>query len=400
MAWDTDGTSAPTVHRYNPRMHRSQDQRTLLGGLTARVFLARHWQKQPLLIRAACPDFQGLVTLPQLLALACRDDVRSRVVIQEGRQWQVEHGPFTRAYFRKLPKRGWTLLVHDVNHFLPQARVLLERFSFIGFARLDDLMISYAPPGAGVGPHFDSYDVFLLQGPGQRRWQISHQSDLALKQDAPLRLLRKFRPEQEWVMQPGDLLYLPPGWAHNGIALEACMTYSIGFRAPAWRDLAIEFLRYLEDRVDTEGMYRDPQLTPTQQPGRLAAQMNREVAQQMEGLRWRASEIRRFLGQHLTEPKTHVVFKRPQPALKKAAFLSGARREGLRLELKTQMLYTGALFFINGETAQVSGRARDTLRELADRRRLASVDSSQRGLVTLLYEWYLAGYLGVASGEA
>jgi 50S ribosomal protein L16 3-hydroxylase len=261
-------------------------------------------------------------------------------------------------------------------------------------------MISYALPGAGVGPHFDSYDVFLLQGPGRRRWQISHQSDLTLKQDAPLKLLRKFRPSQEWVLESGDMLYLPPGWAHNGIALEACMTYSIGFRAPAWRDLAIEFLRYLEDHVDTEAMYRDPQLTPTRRPARLAAQMTREVAQQLEDLRWHVNEVGRFLGQHLTEPKTHVVFEGPQPALKRAAFLSRARRAGLRLDLKTQMLYTGALLFINGETAQVSGRARDTLRELADRRCLTSVDSSQRGLVTLLYEWYLAGYLRVANGEA
>jgi 50S ribosomal protein L16 3-hydroxylase len=374
-------------------MHKSAHLEGWLGGLTPRGFLARYWQKQPLLIRGAWPGFRGLVTLPQLMRLAGRDDLRSRVVVREHRKWQVEHGPFTRAFFRGLPARGWSLLVHDVNHFLPQARALLNRFDFIGFARQDDLMISFAPPGGGVGPHFDSYDVFLLQGPGRRRWQVAHQSDLTLQEDAPLKLLRRFRAEQEWVLDPGDMLYLPPGWAHNGVALDACMTYSIGFRAAAWHDLAVDFLRHLEDHVAVEGMYQDPHLAPTRRPGRIAPHMISEATAQLERLHWRAGEVTRFLGRHLTEPKTHVVFKRAQPGLSKAAFLSRARRDGVRLDLKTQMLYVGALFFINGESARVTGRARESLRELADRRGLGRVDSSQRGLATLLHEWYRAGYL-------
>jgi len=370
-----------------------QDQQSWLGGLTPRRFLATHWQKQPLFIRGAWPGFRGLLTLPQLLAAACRDDVRSRVVIRQHQQWHVEHGPFTRAFLRSLPARGWSLLVHDVNHFLPRGRDLIDRFGFLGFARVDDLMVSYAPSGGGVGPHFDSYDVFLLQGPGRRRWQISHQSDLRLKEDAPLKLLRKFRPEQEWTLDPGDMLYLPPGWAHDGVAIDACMTYSIGFRAPAWQDLAVEFLRHLEDETFADGMYEDPHLTPTRQPGRVAPDMIREATNRLERLRWRPSAVPRFLGRHLTEPKTHVVFAQPQPALSRSAFAQAAQRRGVQLDLKTQMLYAGALFFINGESAQVTGRARDTLKELADRRCLRAVDSSQRGLATLLHEWYRAGYL-------
>ncbi len=379
-------------------MNETQQQKSLLGQLTPRRFLATHWQKQPLLIRGAWPGFSGLLTLPKLFAAACREDVRSRLVMRQHRQWHVEHGPFTQAFLRRLPARGWSLLVHDVNHFLPQGRALIDRFGFLGFARVDDLMVSYAPPGGGVGAHFDSYDVFLLQGPGRRRWQISHQSDLTLKEDAPLKLLRKFRKQHEWTLDSGDMLYLPPGWAHNGVAIDACMTYSIGFRAPAWQDLAVEFLRHLEDEICCDGMYEDPHLVPTRQPGRLAPEMIREAANRLERLRWRPSAVPRFLGRHLTEPKTHVVFAPPQPVLSRNAFARAAQRHGVRLDLKTQMLYTGALFFINGESAQVTGRARDTLQELADRRSLERFDASQRGLATLLHEWYRAGYLqlGVA----
>jgi 50S ribosomal protein L16 3-hydroxylase len=374
-------------------MRQPPDRQQLLDGFSPRAFLSKHWQKAPLLVRGAWPDFRGLVTLPQLVRLACRDDVRARVVVREARRWRVEHGPFTRAFFRELPARGWSLLVHDVNHHVQHARTLLDRFDFIGFARQDDLMVSYAPPGAGVGPHVDSYDVFLLQGPGRRRWQISHQSDLALVDDAPLKLLRRFRAEQEWILQSGDMLYLPPGWAHNGVAVDACMTYSIGFRAPTWRDLAVDFLRHIEDDVALEGMYRDPQLAPTRHPARVPSQMIAASAAQLERLRWRAAEVKRFLGRHLSEPKTHVVFSPPTPTLSKAAFALRARRDGVRLDLKTQMLYSGTLFFVNGECARVTGRARDSMVELADRHRLSSVDTSRRGLATLLHEWYRAGYL-------
>jgi 50S ribosomal protein L16 3-hydroxylase len=365
----------------------------LLGGLTPRIFLQRHWQKRPLLIRRALPGFSGLLSREQLIGLARRDDVRARVVIKSGRSWQSHEGPFDRSFLRGLPARNWSLLVHDIDHFLPAARALLDRFDFIGRARLDDLMVSFAAPGGGVGPHVDSYDVFLLQGPGRRRWRVSHQHDLALVENAPLKLLRRFRAEQEWVLDAGDMLYLPPGWAHHGVALENCTTYSIGFRAPAWHDLAIDFLRHLEDQVALQGMYRDATLAPTRQPARIASQMVRKVGEQLARMQWSKGEVTRFLGRHLTEPRAHVVFQRASAHLSRSAFLNRAQREGVRLDLRTQMLYAGGLFFINGESALVTGRARDSMRELADRRRLARVDSSQRGLATLLHEWYLAGYL-------
>jgi 50S ribosomal protein L16 3-hydroxylase len=375
----------------------AHDAAALLGGLPPRRFLAQHWQKKPLLVRAALPGFSGVLTPPQLLRLACRDDAQSRLVIRNARRWEAHEGPFRRGVFRRLPPRGWSVLVHEVDRFLPAARALLERFNFVPFARLDDLMVSYAPPGGGVGPHYDSYDVFLLQGQGRRRWRVSYQRNAALVAGAPLKLVRDFRPQQEWVLEPGDMLYLPPGWAHDGVALDPCMTYSIGFRAPAWQELVIHFLRFLEDRVELEGLYQDPDLKPQDSPARIARSMVREVARRLDGIRWTSSDVARFLGQYLTEPRAHVFFRPPLSQLSLAAFTAGVRRRGVGLELRSQMLYFGDLFFVNGETVEVKGRARASLRHLADTRRLAVVDTTQRGLVALLHQWYGSGYLNLSA---
>ena len=205
----------------------------MLGGLTAGSFLQGHWQKRPLLVRAALPEFAGMLQPRELMQLACREDAQARVVVRTGRRWEVHHGPFTAAFFKRLAPARWTLLVQDVNHFLPRARELLERFRFLPYARLDDVMVSYAPRGGGVGPHFDSYDVFLLQAHGRRRWRIGAQRDLTLVPGAPLKLLARFRPQEEHVLEPGDMLYLPPGVPHHGEAVDACMTFSIGMRAPS-----------------------------------------------------------------------------------------------------------------------------------------------------------------------
>ena len=375
----------------------AHDAAALLGGLPPRRFLAQHWQKTPLLVRGALPGFTGVLTPAQLLKLACRDDAQSRLVIRNARHWEAHEGPFQRSLFRGLPARGWSVLVHEVDRFLPEARALLERFSFVPYARLDDLMVSYAVPGGGVGPHYDSYDVFLLQGQGRRRWRVSRQLDAALVADAPLKLLRHFRPQQEWVLEPGDMLYLPPGWAHDGVALDPCTTYSIGFRAPAWQELGIHFLRFLEDRLELEGLYQDPGLKPQDSPARIARTMVREVARRLDNIRWSGSDIARFLGQYLTEPRAHIFFTPPLPQLPLAAFAARARRRGVDLELRSQMLYFGDLFFINGETVQVKGRACESLRHMADTRGLPAVDTTQRGLVALLHQWYGSGYLSLSA---
>ena len=197
----------------------------LLGGLNAKRFLSQFWQRKPLLIRHAIPDFKGVVQAPELFALATRNDIESRLVWRRSGAWHLREGPFSRTELARLPKIGWTLLVQGLNLELSAADALLRCFRFLPYARLDDVMVSHAAPGGGVGPHFDSYDVFLLQGPGKRRWRVGKPGNRLLDPAAPLKILRNFRYESEWVLDAGDMLYLPPGWAHEGVALEPCFTY-------------------------------------------------------------------------------------------------------------------------------------------------------------------------------
>lgn len=368
----------------------------LLGRLSPRQFLASHWQKRPLLVRGAFGRVDVL-SPGELIALACREEAESRLIVRRGTRWEVQHGPFEPRDFRRLPKRGWTLLVQDVNHYVSGARALLQRFAFVPYARLDDVMVSYAAPGGGVGPHLDSYDVFLLQGLGQRRWRLSRQRDLALVPDAPLRLLAHFRPEREWLLSEGDMLYLPPSYAHDGVAASECMTYSVGFRASTWQELQVAFLSHLQDRTWSPGQYTDPGLAPTSHPASIGAQMVREVQERLDRIRWRRAEVVAFLGNYLTEPKPHIVFARPRQALSLRGFRERAVRSGVRLGLKSAMLYHGHRIFINGESAHIPSRLLDPLRELADTRRLRPSGHEVAELFAHLYEWYRTGYLEIGA---
>jgi len=365
----------------------------LLSGLDESAFLRRHWQKKPLLARQSLPDYTGLLGRDALFGLAARDDVQSRLVIRNRGRWRVEHGPFIKRELARLPKTGWTLLVQGVNHVLPQAQELLLEFSFIPYARLDDVMISYAPPGGGVGPHFDSYDVFLLQLSGTRRWQVSAQRDLSLVEDAPLRILSRFRPQREWLLDPGDMLYLPPRYAHDGIAVDECVTCSIGFRAPGAQELGTRFLEFLQDRLALEGMYRDPDLKPQRHPAEIGSPMLRQMQRMIGRIRWREQDIVQFAGQYLTEPKPHVVFEPPHRPLAPKAFAARAARQGVRLALKTQMLCRGRQFFINGERCEAGKEAARVLLQLADRRRLPPRAAGGDEARYWLYQWYRAGYI-------
>jgi len=376
------------------RLARRRAARTPLGGLSAREFLFRYWQKRPLLVRGAWPGLADPVSVSDLFRLAARDDCESRLVLRSGRQWQLEYGPFRPARLRALPARNWTLLVQGLNHFVPGADRLLRAFDFVPYARLDDLMASYAADGGGVGPHVDSYDVFLLQGGGRRRWRISRQRSLALDPRAPLRILRGFAPEREWVLEPGDMLYLPPGVAHEGTALGPCITYSIGFRSATAGELGREFLAFLEERTDLgDDRYADPGLRPSRRPGLIGSGMVEHCAAVLDRIRWRAADVEDFLGRHLSEPKPQVRFVPPARPLPVHAFCRAARRNGVRLALATALLYRRGRFYVNGEAAAVSGRGRAQLERLADRRRLPPGTSFTRAAAALLYTWYRAGYL-------
>ena len=366
-----------------------------LAGLTAGGFLRRYWQKRPLLARGALVECAGIVQPGTLFSLAGRDDLESRLVRRDGRRWQVRHGPFEPRELRRLPRSGWTLLVQGVNHALPAAQKLLDQFAFIPYARLDDLMVSFAPRGGGVGPHFDSYDVFLLQGEGRRRWRISRQRDLALVDGAPLRILRRFRPAREWELRAGDLLYLPPHCAHDGVATTDCITYSIGFRAPGTQELGTRFLEYLQDELRLDGIYEDRGLRPARHPAWLADDMVRRMLGMLRRMRWSDADAVRFLGIYLTEPKDPVRFNRPHRALAERAFAAQAARRGVRLAGPTRMLFRGRTIYINGEARALPASAANELCRLADRRALAPPVRLDRAAVRMLYPWYRAGYITI-----
>lgn len=374
----------------------------LLGGLTPTQFMRRHWQKKPLVVRGAIPGFEPLLTRAQLFKLAARDDVESRLVWREGstgRQWHLRHGPL-----KRLPpiKRGyWSVLVQGVDLHDDAARALLDHFRFVPDARLDDLMISYAADGGGVGPHFDSYDVFLLQAHGRRRWRIGRQKDRALIADLPVKILARFEPEEEYLMGPGDLLYLPPGWAHDGVAEGECMTYSVGFRQPVGAELAREVLQRLaddcEDFLTKMAVYSDPKQGATVQPGAIPPEMLNFARTALDrALAEMAKEhaLVQYLGEALTEPKPMVWFGDDDDAGE-----DDRAAGGLRLDRKTRMLYGGegsaSFVFINGESFRASGADAALMRQLADRRALSASDVKRfgAGARSLLAQWREAGWL-------
>jgi 50S ribosomal protein L16 3-hydroxylase len=366
---------------------------SLLGGLTPQQFLRDYWHKKPLLIRKALPGFHPLVPRDALFELAARDEVESRLITHFNQQWQMHNGPH-----RQLPsvkQKDWTLLVQGVNLHDDAADALLQQFRFIPDARLDDLMISYATDTGGVGPHFDSYDVFLLQAHGQRRWRIGAQDDLSLVEGMPLKILRNFQPDQEYVLDPGDMLYLPPHYAHDGAAVGECMTYSIGFRAPSYQELGESFLQFMADSIDLPGRYADPDLRMVKHPAEIDRSMLSTVASELSKVRFTEDDITIFLGEHLSEPKPNVFFDAPERPLTLARFTQKAAKRGVALSRKTRMLYRGKHVFINGESFAVNRSDKAPLSLLADKRVLegAELVSASGDVLEALHTWYEDGWV-------
>jgi len=367
----------------------------LLGGLSPQTFMRRHWQKKPLLIRGAVSNFPGALQRKALFALAQQDGVESRLIVQvqgtTGRDaqphWSMRQGPFARSALPPLKQPGWTLLVQGVDLHEPGARALIEQFRFVPDARLDDVMVSYASNGGGVGPHFDSYDVFLLQARGRRRWRIGRQKDLRLQEGVPLKILADFQPEAEFVLEPGDMLYLPPRYAHDGVAQGECMTYSIGFRAPAQDEIARELLQRLADRtVDTVAprRYRDPAQPATGASAAIPAGMLDFAREAMQAALRDPHVLAQVLGEALSEPKANVWF-------------SGGEAPpdtGAALDRGTRMLYDDRHVFINGEALRASGRDARLMRKMADARGLGATDVLQLspGARALLKQWCEDGW--------
>src|SRR6202012_1694444 len=297
------------------------------------------------------------------------------------------------------------LLVQGVDLHDERARMLLERFRFVPDARLDDLMISFATDGGGVGPHFDSYDVFLLQTHGKRRWRIGAQRDLTLREGMPLKILDRFEPTQEWVLEPGDMLYLPPHIAHDGVALGECMTCSIGFRAPLAGEMIGQFFYDLAERSGempgAARRLRDPGREPAIHPARVPDDMVETTENWLKSVRWNREDVAGFVGRYLSEPKPTVVFDGPSRPLDEARFLAQARRKGISVDPRTSLLYDSRCFYINGEAGKLAGQAarqiRETLMRLADQRVLTGKDfvtlSEASSVTLLLHEWYCAGWI-------
>lgn len=278
----------------------------LLGGLTAREFLRDYWQKKPLLVRQAFPDFESPIDADELAGLALEEEVESRLVIEHGeRPWELRRGPFEEDAFSTLPERDWTLLVQAVDQFVPEVGELLENFRFLPSWRIDDVMISFAAPGGSVGPHFDNYDVFLLQGQGKRNWKIGQMcdSDSPLIEHADLRILADFEQTDEWTLEPGDMLYLPPRLAHYGIAEDDCLTYSVGFRAPSAAEVLTHFTDFLTQFLPDEERYTDADAQPASDPH----QIQHDALDRLKGLLAEHMSDERLLltwfGQFMTEPR-------------------------------------------------------------------------------------------------
>jgi 50S ribosomal protein L16 3-hydroxylase len=375
---------------------KKSTQLTLLGGITPAKFLKEYWHKKPLLVRQAIPNFKAPLSREELFSLARGNETESRLITHFDQKWALSHGPF--AKLPPLRRKEWSLLVQGVNLHHDAADELLQQFRFLPDARLDDLMISYASDGGGVGPHFDSYDVFLLQAHGKRRWRISAQEDLQLVPGMPLKILSHFQPEEEWVLEPGDMLYLPPHYAHDGTAVGECMTYSIGFRAPSYQELGEGFLQFLSESIDLPGRYADTDLSASDSPAQLGDGMLKRVAEHLAAIRFDENDIAVFLGEYLSEPKANVFFDPPTRVLSPAVFQQRASKRGVRLSKKTRMLYTGHYVFINGESFRVNRMDQKLVRRLANARQLSGEETLSAGtdVQEALHHWYLDGWLELA----
>ncbi len=364
---------------------------TLLGGLSPQQFMRRHWQKKPLLIRQAMPGVKSPIDRAALFALAGQDDVESRLIVQDraSDDWRLRQGPIARRALPKLDQAGWTLLVQGLDLHVPAAHALLRQFGFVPQARVDDLMISYASDGGGVGPHYDSYDVFLLQVQGRRRWRVGPLKDASLRTDVPLKVLSNFEPQEEWLLEPGDMLYLPPMWGHDGVAEGECMTCSIGFRAPEAIEITREVLGRCAEALEPAlkpKLYKDPQQPATDQPGRIPADLQQFAVDAVQRFLSDPQQIQAALGESLTELKPRVWFNIGDP------LPDGV---GVVLDARTRMAYDDKRIFANGESWLAAGADARLMRALADRRQLDAslVAKASAEARELLDQWAEDGWL-------
>ena len=371
----------------------------ILGKISNDVFLKKYWQKKPLLIRDAIKNFKSPITEKDLFRIAQNENAISRLIEFKRGIWQVKYGPFKKLDLPKKINTPWTILVQNMNHHLPFAESFLNLFKFIPYARLDDLMVSFATKKGSVGPHFDSYDVFLFQAHGEREWKISDQKKFSLDKKSAIKIITNFKTKNTWVLKPGDMLYLPPNVGHWGISQsDDCLTYSIGFRAPGTFEIQSKFLDFIQDNLITNqnDLYKDPNLNLQKNPAEINLNMIKKIQQIVNQLRWNAKSINTFIGQLLTEPIEGAVFETSKP-LTLEIFKKDLIRKPLKLNPKTRMLFIKNNFYINGELIETDKKSVVHLKQLANDREISVKSTLNKkdlnALGIVLLPLYLSGFI-------
>ncbi|QDD11258.1 JmjC domain-containing protein [Candidatus Methylopumilus planktonicus] len=363
------------------------------------VFLKKYWQKKPLLIRDAIKNFKSPITEKDLFRIAQNENAISRLIEFKRGIWQVKYGPFKKLDLPKKINTPWTILVQNMNHHLPFAESFLNLFKFIPYARLDDLMVSFATKKGSVGPHFDSYDVFLFQAKGEREWKISEQKKFSLDKKSAIKIITNFKVKNTWVLKPGDLLYLPPNVGHWGVSQsDDCLTYSIGFRAPGTFEIQSKFLDFIQDNLITNknDLYRDPNLNLQKNPAEINSNMIKKIQRIVNQLRWNTNSINNFIGQLLTEPIEGAVFETSK-SMTAEVFIKDLIKKPLKLNPKTRMLFIKNNFFINGELIEADKKSIMYLKQLANDREISIKSTLNKkdlnALGIVLLPLYLSGFI-------
>ena len=371
----------------------------ILGKTSINDFLKNYWQKKPLLIKNAIANFESPITESDLFTIAQNEEAVSRLIEYKQDIWQVKYGPFKKSDLPKKTNIPWTILVQNINHYLPFAESFLNLFKFIPYARLDDLMISYATKKGSVGPHFDSYDVFLFQAQGIREWKISDQKKFTLDKKSSIKIITNFKSKNSWVLKPGDMLYLPPNIGHWGISQsDDCLTYSIGFRAPATFEIQSKFLDFIQDHLITNEneIYKDPNLAPQKNPAEISSNMTKAMRNIVDRLRWDKSSINHFIGQLLSEPIESSIFETRKP-LSLKAFEKSIANKTLKLNSKTRMLFIKNNFYVNGEFIKIDKKYTPFLKQLANDREISLESTLNKrdlnALGIVLLPLYVAGFV-------
>ena len=365
-------------------------------------FLSEYWQRKPLLIKGALPNFEDPLTPEELAGLACEDGVESRIVFTRGANYRMQQSPFQESDFTSLPRKNWTLLVQAVDQYLPEVKALLQCVNFVPSWRVDDVMISYAAPGGGVGPHFDYYDVFLVQGRGHRTWRVGQEcsSDDTLRTASGLKLLKEFHQTAEYTLEPGDVLYVPPGIAHWGVSQDASICYSLGFRAPAVADMLLGFTDFLAAALPPDLRYTDPQPLSGEEGGEISTAALQQVRRLLEASLQDDTALARWFGELQTTPRYPELISPPRRVKPINAENWVCLNSASRLAWHETQDSKQLLCFIDGESVELrsSAQLKKLLQALAQSKPFAAAPFLRVAATRQLLERLLAeGQLDIES---